>query len=250
MSLQTENNQENHGKNETTNTIAKWVTGGVIVATLAIAGLSLWLLDTKKEAFNFIGQSLLPLWATWFGTVLAFYFTKENLDAANKSTEKLLNKLTAGEQKLQSRSVLSVMKPVKEIKTLYLDLHGENPLSEIIEMEEFKPFNRFPVFNSEKAKKIDCIVHRLVMLEYLYGLPETDTASKTLNDFLTGSKDIREKLKDSAGFVSETATLLDAKTEMERLENCEDVFVTQTGKNSEEILGWITDNDIYEIGKV
>jgi hypothetical protein len=250
MSLQTENIQEDHGKNKTMNTIAKIVTWVVVGATLAIAGLSLWLHTDKTEALSFIGQSLLPLWATWFGTVLAFYFTKENLDAANKSTEKLLNKLTDGEQKLQSRSVLSVMKPVKEIKPLYLNLHGDKPLSEIIKMEEFKLFNRFPVFNSEAEKKIDCIIHRLVMIEYLYELPEAEKTLKTLNDFLTGNKDIREKLKDSAGFVSETATLLDAKTEMERRENCEDVFVTQTGKNSEKVFGWITDNDIYEIGKV
>jgi hypothetical protein len=43
-----------------------------------------------------------------------------------------------------------------------------------------------------------------------------------------------------------TADNADAKEVMERIEKCGDVFVTTTGKPSEPIVGWITDNVVIE----
>ena len=61
---------------------------------------------------------------------------------------------------------------------------------------------------------------------------------------------IRDRFESSFGFVPSTATLADAKREMERIEKCADVFVTQSGKKDEPVLGWITDNTIIENSRV
>jgi predicted transcriptional regulator len=61
---------------------------------------------------------------------------------------------------------------------------------------------------------------------------------------------VQNSLKDSIGFVSESATLLDVKKEIDKREKCENVFVTKDGMNSGAVIGWITERDIYKHGKV
>lgn len=42
------------------------------------------------------------------------------------------------------------------------------------------------------------------------------------------------------------ATLADAKSAMDSLPNCQDVFVTQGGTRNEEVQGWVTNVIIAE----
>jgi hypothetical protein len=64
---------------------------------------------------------ILPLVGTWVGTVLAFYFSKENFVAAAKQTSDLVKQLTT-EQKLQSISVADVMIKMDDASTIKLIL--------------------------------------------------------------------------------------------------------------------------------
>jgi hypothetical protein len=57
--------------------IAYAVTGIVLTAIFAIAAVAVWKYDDGEKTVQFIVQTLLPLWGTWFGPVLAFYFGKE-----------------------------------------------------------------------------------------------------------------------------------------------------------------------------
>src|SRR5215813_14198228 len=68
--------------------------GVILLGTIVIlaAGWS-QLYDTSgknptalKDAAQLIFTSILPLLGTWVGTVLAFYFTKESLEAASRTT--------------------------------------------------------------------------------------------------------------------------------------------------------------------
>ena len=229
-----------------------------LTITLAVIGMTVTIgivalhdpANAKKEGFDFVAKTLLPLWGTWIGTILAFYFGKQQLDAATQSNRDLLGKLSENEQKFASQSVTEVMTPIEDIETLNLVNDGDRLVTAIYTDPKFKDFNRFPIFSSSENTTLEYLVHRLVIVSYLYKLSEEEKSEKTLNDLLIGNMEVQMKLKDSVGFVSEKATLLDAKNEMDKLQNCEDVFVTKTGKNSEEVLGWITDKDIYKYGKV
>ena len=236
-------------------TIAILVTLLAVLGTPAIACMIFKNTADKGEAINQISQTLLPLWSTWFGTILAFYFSKQNLAAATESNQMLMKELSERDKQFASKSVLTVMMPVDEIKTVNIAEHGTYSLSDILGIKEFAPFNRFPVFNAKDDKKLEYMIHRIEMLKYLYNLPktekleETEKPKKTLNDFLSEMQ-LQSALKDTVGFVSETANLLDVKKEMDRHEKCEDVFVTKDGKNSSEVIGWISDHDIYKHGRV
>jgi hypothetical protein len=47
-------------------------------------------------------------------------------------------------------------------------------------------------------------------------------------------------------FLPVTATLNDARQAMQDNSLCQDVFITQTGKRTEKVLGWITNTKIIE----
>src|SRR5574342_1393854 len=59
---------------------------------------------------------LLPVIGAWAGTVLAFYFGRENYLAASRSTENILA-LTL-EQKLQATKASAAMRPIDKIVAL------------------------------------------------------------------------------------------------------------------------------------
>jgi hypothetical protein len=63
----------------------------------------------------------------------------------------------------------------------------------------------------------------------------------TLADVLAEQPDARTMFASTAAFVSSEATLGEAKLAMNATRNCYDVFVTETGRPQEPVLGWITD---------
>src|SRR4051794_9075198 len=62
--------------------------------------------DQIKLAFSilqYVLGVLLPLWGTWIGTILAYYYSKDNFEVANKSVQQLVDKLTS-DKKLEQAS--------------------------------------------------------------------------------------------------------------------------------------------------
>ncbi len=102
------------------------------------------------------------------------------------------------------------------------------------------------------------MIHRGVFYQFLYNSfqsKETSTENQpknvTLKDLLeSNNEQFKKMLNRSVGFISISANLLDAKRVMDATEECFDVFVTQTGKNSEPILGLLTNNRIFQYAKV
>ena len=102
------------------NLIALIITGLVVGVTVFIAIYILYNPMKNEDGsvsinLSFIGQTLLPLWGTWIGTVLAFYFGKANFDAVTKSYQDAIRNLTP-EEKIAKLPVKDVMLPVKSIE--------------------------------------------------------------------------------------------------------------------------------------
>jgi hypothetical protein len=72
----------------------------------------------------------------------------------------------------------------------------------------------------------------------------------TLSSLFQSDPQMYQLFRKSFGFVSVDATLGDAKLVMEKIDKCGDVFVTQSGKLSEPLLGWVTDSTIIENSKL
>lgn len=236
------------------NIIAIIITSAVIAMTIAIAIVILCNPKTKGEVdLEFIGQSLLPLWGTWIGTVLAFYFGKSNFEAASQSYQKVINSLTTDE-KIAKLKVKDVMVPVKKLERLDFDTEKDNLISKILEYENFKQYNRFAVFS--KGDILKCIIHRSTFHEFIVlKYNEYKTADKvdalTLKDILESTDyKIKNSLTRGFGLVAIDASLYDAKKVMDSIAECLDVFITQTGSASEPVLGLVTNNMILDKAKV
>lgn len=261
MATNSNNNQENQPINEgwwSRNVIAFIITIGIIGITIGIAWYELTY-DVKageQRDLSLLSQTLIPLWATWIGTVLAFYFGKANFEAGSKSFQDVL-KAQSPDDKIAQKAVKNVMLPVKDIQYLDFDKEQNNTIADILKYPHFEPYNRFAVFDSSKVVK--CMIHRGLFYQYIYVRttePDAngalaDSSKLTLND-LIGSKDPRfaNQLQRGIVLIGLEANLLEAKNKMDAVDECNDVFVTQTGKATEPVLGLITNNLILEHAKV
>lgn len=72
--------------------------------------------------------------------------------------------------------------------------------------------------------------------------------SYTLAD-LAAHEGVRELIADTLAFVSETASVWDARKAMNEIERCQDVFVTEHGLADEPMKGWLTNADLVRQGR-
>src|SRR6478609_5743961 len=54
--------------------------------------------EAQFDALQFVFASIVPVIGTWMGTVMAFYFSKENLEAANRSVKSLIQHISSNEK--------------------------------------------------------------------------------------------------------------------------------------------------------
>ena len=224
------------------------IVGGTVVIGVLIIIYELFV--EKTNDMSFVGQTLLPLWGTWVGTVLAFYFGKSNFEAATKSYQDVIKSLTP-EEKMASIKVTDVMIPLSQISYLDYEDSQNKILVDIINDEKFKEYNRFAFIDDNNILKH--IIHRSEFTKYMTdkALAGENIKEITFAQFLQDSVNDKNNyvLKNSA-FVARDANLLQAKAVMDAIKECQDVFVTSTGKDSEPVLGLITNNLIFEKAKV
>ena len=84
-----------------------------LLTILLIAGAAIAVADNKEPTARLVFTSVLPVLGTWVGTVLAFYFARENLEAATKSALDLTGRET-------ETPVTKVMIPEADFVTLDL----------------------------------------------------------------------------------------------------------------------------------
>lgn len=232
--------------------ISKFLIYTIVSATFVV-GITVLLISIfvkKDNDMSFIGQTLLPLWATWVGTILAFYFGKSNFEAATKSYQEIIKTLTP-EEKMASIKVQNIMIPFNQIKYIEFKDSFSKKIVEIVQDKVFKEYNRFAFIDENRVLKY--MIHRI---EFTNFITEKAINQENVNDitFETFIKESTTKqnnyvLKNS-GFVAISANLLDAKVKMDSIKECKDVFITQTGSETEPILGLITNNTIFDNAKV
>lgn len=197
-------------------------------------------------------NATLPLIGTWVGTVMAFYFTKENFSTASQETRKLVESLS--DQKLKSIMVEDAMLRQERIEnsiTLDPSSNEKGVATKDLLARLRPPVSRVPVF--VHGSKIRYILHDSMIYKdkALHGGTMQDASGqqrdRTLADMLDDAE--LKALFTAVAVVPKSATLADAKSRMEGLANCRDVFVTETGRADEPVLGWITDRDIPVKGR-
>ncbi len=232
----------------------------VAAITLTCAGFNALINpDEKKTAFFFevakyILATILPVVAGWVGTVLAFYFGKENFEAGTRSVTDAAKALTS-KDKLAATMVGSLGKARSDFKAFVFDVE-ESKSPGNVGLEKVKN-----AFADETAS--DKLYERLPIL-LVNGVPYMVLHRSTLNAFLVEAKgkeakdykldDLFKKVdylpKNSFVTVGPQATAALAKTEIEKIANCSDVFVTVDGTRNSVVTRWITNVDLLNAAEI
>lgn len=209
----------------------------------------------RMAAVQNILSIFLPMFGTWVGTIIAFYFSKENFEAASKSTQQLTKDLSdtlTPKQVLEATLVKDAMLLIDNVSTLVRTETDSNILikKHILDGVLIKnKRNRLPVID-EKGHII-YMLHRSILEQFIVkrlaeaaDLPSGESlALLTLADFVADAE-LTHFAVDSFITVKQTTTLAEVKTLMDHLPCCSDIFITEDGSKNTRVIGWITNNII------
>ena len=235
--------------------IARWVlgiSGATILVISVVVLLGAWR-DAKQfaDASQLVFNALLPLLGTWVGTVLAYYFSRKNFEAASQSVERMVNTLTT-EQKLAAIFVEKEMLRPDQI-TLYRIPSGKTAKDVLLKDLRSKlglGITRIPIADSNGV--VLYIVHQSGLFKFiadkaLAGTSQADIDNLTLQD-LVDDAELKNWVANIV-YVSEKASVGVAKATMEGQKGCQDLIVTKTGSKTEPMLGWMTNVQIGSLSK-
>ncbi|MDO8898783.1 MAG: hypothetical protein Q7V19_14130 [Bacteroidales bacterium] len=229
------------------NIIAISIAGLAVVTTLWITGNAM--ICKNEGGMDIVTKSILPLVATWMGAIIAYYFAKDNFNAAADRYDSMIDKLSP-EDKMRSKSIEKEMIPIKDMKTFQLnDMINKLILKDIHNAPVMEGLHRFIFL---EAKKCRYIIHRSIFDRFISKkLIQFETMNDNINSnirTLTLSNLIEEKDEAIFNFVHRsivylpvTGNLLDAKKALESNKFSQDVVITKNGRSDEEVLGWIPD---------
>jgi hypothetical protein len=206
-------------------------------SAVAIAALAVAAIVINSQNAMPIFNIILPVFASWVGTVLAFYFGRENFESANQQVRELVQRLTP-EQRAKA-PVTSVMRSL--LNTAYFQIpEGKSDqdvkLSDLIAKFGGK-VSRLPIIAADNRPKY--MIHGSSIDKYIAsGGKQEDSLEK----FIGTQKKAGFDFGVNKGFVvvSERSTLADAKRKMEETPSCQDVFITKGGSPDEAVTGWIS----------
>jgi hypothetical protein len=213
----------------------------LLVSVAAVAILAGIAIHGDRSQAKEILTMILPMIGTWVGTVLAFYFGKEQLEAATRSVTSIARELTPDE-KLRSIPVTDKMIPRSAAYAVNEDPGKLKLVEAVANLDREKKGNRLPVLDADD--KPLCVVHRSTIDRFIAkaaaaGKVAAELHVLTLRDLMT-DPEFKFRLETSFAVVPQTATLADAKRAMESTPWCQDIFVTRGGTRTEPIIGWIT----------
>jgi hypothetical protein len=226
----------------------------LIFSIVAISALGITIVCTKAEGAQTVMNAVLPLFGSWVGTILAYYFSKENLAAATDSVARMARQLTP-QEKLQQTPARDKMIPKDKIH--FESVTAATPAAQIKLMDVLSRLVaankgwRIPFFNGDGVPLY--VIHRSLIDKFLtdnaISAAPLDPATLTIQDLLN-NPEMKGKADRSFSTVREDATLADAKAAMEARGDCQDVFLTKGGQDNEAVIGWITNVILEENSKV
>ena len=233
--------------------IAKIVLIGSIGGLFLLAAIIIYKTEKTEAVATNIFNALLPLFGTWVGTLLAYYFSKDNFEAASKSVRDMASKVSGTTEQLQRIPLKDKMRPIKDVD-FYTIKKGEEDKCLLSKILDDKKFERIPMLDD--AGHIVYLIYKASIHQFLSRLAlgkitiaNVTPANATLADAFANDAKLKEMSEKSFGFVPLSASLADAQREMERISKacpCNDICVPQNGNAEEPVLGWITDNTIAE----
>ena len=222
-----------------------------VISTAGIVFVAYLYIRKDGAASREVFSTIVPLFGTWVGTLMAFYFSRENFEAANASLRKVVDQLTP-DQKSQEKPVREVMIPRNQLKGIVQLSPIRQPkditIDELIKLAATDKVSRLLILNEDGSLRH--VVHVSMIFQYvgenaLKG-PPIDPEKTTLDDFLK-YKTANASMQDIVSRLSPIpldAKLRDARDAMLKVTGAQDVVVTKTGKLADAAEGYLTNVDI------
>jgi hypothetical protein len=238
--------------------IALAIIGGILSANYMT---TTWI-NAVQGAADKIMAAVLPLLGAWVGAIIAFYFGRENYDAAARNMQTAIK--STQPNPLASLAVSEHMVPTNKLMIATTNQEDPSLLRGVI-LKRFADLGlgRIIVVHDPKmstpgqasAEAIGLgVVHESYVNRFILDQVDQGVAanSVTLGQLLADPAQAKA-LPSSVVFVSLSATLGDVRKKMDEASKAlttpvRDVFVTKTGAPNEPLLGYITDIDLAEKG--
>ena len=233
---------------------------GVLIASigavLVISGIVVSKGNDKETSQNVMSATL-PLYGTWVGTILAFYFSRNAFEAASTASSRnseIYNQIT--------RSLVSGASPPDNtlakisLKSLANGLiFSENDLAKPLKnvVADMVSKGRYKVIVVDAEKKYVDLISRKLASAFLEPAgnntvqpanANSPSAPPSIKDFLNWQKNQGAKAQPIVIYLPETATLADADAKLKETLGCRDVIVTSDGNPTSPVVVYVTDFDI------
>ena len=211
------------------------VLSGVILGIVCIIAILGAPAAEKGGAAKEVLTIVLPVLSTWIGTVIAFYFGRENFEAANDQVSKLVSQIP-GVDKI-SNTISSVMRTLAKTVHIKDSNAGNRPVDEINKNFNDK-VSRLLIVNNDNHPMY--VIHKSRIDSFL---AEGGALTDTLDAFIADRKSkLNIDFGEGTGFVTvpKDATIDKAKRMMEAAAGCQDIIVTEKGSANEPVLGWVS----------
>jgi Na+-transporting NADH:ubiquinone oxidoreductase subunit NqrC len=211
---------------------------GSLLVIVAVGTVAIILKPAENSITIF--NMILPMVATWVGTILAFYFGRENFESASRQVQNMASKMS--KEPSGGMLVTAVMKPFDDM-IYYQIVEGKSEADITLEVLQQKlalkdKASRIPIVDENKVLRY--MIHESSINKYLAsGKTKTDTLKQFL-DWWMKEYSVEFIFNKAFIIVPEKTALNDANEKMEQLPYCRDVFVTRGGNPQEPVTGWIS----------
>jgi hypothetical protein len=223
-----------------------------LIGSVLISFIVIYFDQSKdKYATILVFVSTLPLFATWIGSALAYYFSSSNFAMAVNSYTKFTSP-TRGRVETPVTTAMIDKGKIIGMVTLATPQGAANINIQDDLLARLSPLvTRIPVIDAKGA--ILYIIHENTLHKFIAKIVTDASTDLTLN-----AATLQDLLNDPElgplltlfVIVPSSFTLVDAKNKIDKLPGCQDAFVTQTGKRTESIIGWVTDARVAEFARV
>lgn len=235
----------------------------LIISIVAVTLVSLGVVLTannRERASQRVMDSTLPLYGTWVGTILAFYFSRNAFEAASSAAARNVDVF----QRVNSGLVSAPPPPNNTLAKISLkslanglvfcEDNTNKLLQDVINELELKDRYRIIVVDADK-KYVDLVyrINASAFLTQAEGNPDPSPPGgspvqplPTLKNYLDWRHSLGSKAQPIVVFLPESATLADADAKLKETTGCRDVIVTTDGSKTSLVVVYVTDADISE----
>lgn len=211
--------------------------GTLIFSVSAITILAAIAIISDSAKTMDIFHIILPVFASWVGTILAFYFGRENFEAANKQVRELVQQLTP-EQRAKAL-VTTIMRSL--LNAVHHEI-SKGKVEKDVKISELRAkisdnVSRLPIIGADKKPRYT--IHGSRIDKYIASGGKPDD---TLEKFISTQKAAGIEYGLDKGFiiVSEQTTISAANRKIEDTPTRQDIFITKGGSSDEPLSGWIS----------